>query len=383
MRTLVARVSDTDWRVRAAAMDLLAKAQPGEAPPILRDSPIEERERWLLGWLAAHDKETNEVLLPDLCELYADTPCVEFGPDVVARCLTCHAGAAPAAPALADTCRKCHEAIHGDWANSSHAQSLTHLVLMTVDQKTREPRQVDFGEVRGIGCMECHRTLGKEAAVMPADGSRGTKCPFQFDPKQPAADSCARCHDTTFAEWKLWRGGRQPRRAVWPPGQIDVEFQGDTRDCAACHMPKRGEKDAAGPRQHDWSARRNLELLRGGIDVAATSRVKDTGRQQAKFVFTNLAGHSYPTGTRRRAVRLLAGPGDEEPRPVVTLAPYRAGSPSMVVQPSLQPGDQRTFDLPLPPATNELIYRIIYYRDAADPKAYTIDVLSGTIPVGQ
>jgi hypothetical protein len=190
---LVPRASDTDWRVRAAAFGLLARQVPAGEPPALRDTPMEAREKWLLDWLAAHDQDSPAKLAPELCELYADARHVEFGPRLAARCLACHAGASPAPPQAADVCRQCHPETHEAWTGSAHAQSLTHLRLATVNPRTREPEPWNFGEIRGIGCGECHRTAGPPRREVTAGSPRGSECPFAFDASTPAPDTCQRC----------------------------------------------------------------------------------------------------------------------------------------------------------------------------------------------
>jgi hypothetical protein len=377
---LVARASDSDWRVRAAALDSLPRpAQGGDPPPALRDTPLEDRERWLLAWLDTHDRRAAAALAPELCELYADAAHLEFGRPLVDRCLACHVGTGTAA-AEPQACRKCHPEAHEEWAASAHAQSLTHLHLVTVNPATRQPQPWDFGETRGIACSQCHRATGRAAQGPGAGDSRGSACPFSFDQSQPARDSCARCHAATTSEWQAWRAGRQPRRAVWPPAQIDLAATGDARDCTDCHMPKRGEDQPAGPRQHTWSARRNLDLLRGGIDVRVSQGGAPASLPDLRVTLTNLAGHAYPTGTRRRAVRLYAGPAGAAVF-AAAMAPVRPGSAGTQAGPALAPGEQRRIAVPLPAGAREAEFRLLYFRDAANPQAYTAEIFSGSRPL--
>ena len=380
-RDVFPRASDKDWRVRAAAMTALARWVAAGPPPVLRDAPLEERERWLLGWLAACRLPEGPTA-EDLCELYAGAGDVEFGETFIDRCLRCHAGAPPAPPSAADTCRRCHAAVHEGWSASAHAQSLTHLRLATIDPQTREPRWADFGDLRGIGCFECHPATGRPDGGIRPDGPRGTACPYTFGPAKAGAALCARCHASTAQEWKAWRAGPQPRRAVFPPGEIDLKFRGDERDCVACHMPRPGEGEPAGPPRHDWAARRDVGLLRSGIDLAAV-RSRDQGvRPAVRLTLTNLSGHAYPTGTRRRAVRLYAGPeGGEEALIAAFSAAHPGGGPADAAPP-LAPGEQRGFLVPVTAEAGGFAYRLVYYRDAADPRGYVAEILSGTLPLG-
>ena len=376
------RAADADWRVRAAALTVLARHGGRGGPPTLRDSPLEDREAWLLEWLDAHDEHTPAALGPDLCELVAGARNVEFGRTLVGRCLWCHAGASPAPFAASDACRRCHGEVHGAWSASAHAQSLTHLDLATIDAATREPVRMDFGEVRGIGCTECHRTAGPLPTAATEGSPRGEACPFAFDVERKAADSCVRCHATTHQEWEAWRGGCQPRRAVFPPGQIDLDHQGDERDCIACHMQREERGGAKALPRHDWAARRNRDLLRSGIDLASVRTRDDAGRTALRLTLTNLAGHAYPTGTRRRAVRLLAGAEGGLQVLIAAFSPLGRGAPLGGAQPALAPGEQREFTVPLPQDASGIAYRLLYVRDVTNPEGYTLEVLSGSNPVG-
>jgi hypothetical protein len=162
------RASDTDWRVRMAAFEALSTARRLAEEP-LRDTPLEERETVLLNWLDAHDAAAAAPLGPDLCELYAGDAAVEFGRPLAARCLACHAGTPPAPLAASEACGRCHAAIYEEWSGSAHAQSLSHLHLAGVNPETRQPEQMSFGEVRGMGCRECHRPVAEPSGPLPRD----------------------------------------------------------------------------------------------------------------------------------------------------------------------------------------------------------------------
>ena len=421
------RAGDTDWRVRLAAFQVLSAAQP-LAGEVLRDTPLDEREALLLHWLDARDTsargeseggmatllrghapETEKTaapalrpaapLGPDLCELYAADRHVEFGRPLAARCLACHAGAEPAPFGASETCAGCHAANHADWAESAHAQSLSHLHLATINSDTRQPEQMTFGEVRGIGCRECHRVekepaeaagwhghaplrdhVAETSAVMvtqnrvtmPPVAGEPAACPFRFRSDAKPADSCRRCHGSTAAEWQAWLKGPQPRVATWPPGQIEMDRRGDARTCVDCHMPP----DAAGGdkpgRAHTWSARRDVQRLRGGLSAAlAVTR----GTAAPTLSLTNLAGHAYPTGTRRRALRILAGPaGDGAQAIAADLSPVRPGRPLAVALPALAPGERRALPLSVLPGAPAIVCRLLYCRDVSDPQASVAEI---------
>jgi hypothetical protein len=313
-----------------------------------------------------------------------------------------------------DVCAGCHAEDHADWAESAHAQSLSHLHLATVNPDTRQPEQMTFGEVRGIGCRECHRVEKEPAAPLPKDATSLTACPFRFrlDPKP--ADSCRRCHGSTAAEWQAWLKGPQPRIATWPPGQIEMDRRGDTRTCVDCHMPPDPAAGDKPGRAHTWAARRDVQRLRDGLSATLTLT---RGTAAPTLALINLSGHAYPTGTRRRALRILAGPsGDGAPATVADLSPVRPGrplaaadcvslgtrgtvalgdrgemaaGPSTVAQgdratppptpcaaalPALAPGERRAVPLSVPSGAPAVVCRLLYCRDVSDPQAYVVEI---------
>jgi hypothetical protein len=365
------RASDTDWRVRLAAFQALSAVMP-RAGEVLRDTPLADREAILLRWLDACVKSTAAGG-PDLCEFYAADRHVEFGRPMADRCLACHAGAEPAPFSANDVCANCHAAAHGEWAESAHAQSLSHLRLATVNPATRQPEQMTFGEVRGIGCRECHRVEKEPAAPLPKDATGLAACPFRFRIYQKAAD-CRRCHASTAEEWQAWLKGPQPRIATWPPGQIEMDRRGDTRTCVDCHMPPDPAGGDKPGRTHTWSARRDVRRLREGI-WAALAAGKGDVQPALGLSLVNLAGHAYPTGTRRRALRILAGPPGDAALPVVAdLSPVRPGRPLAASQPALAPGEQRVVPLPVPAGATAVTCRLLYCRDVSDPQAFVTEL---------
>ncbi|MCX5675587.1 MAG: HEAT repeat domain-containing protein [Planctomycetota bacterium] len=395
LAALLPRASDTDWRVRVAAFQALSAAGRLQGEP-LRDTPLDEREAILLAWLDAHDVAAPVPLGPDLCELYAGDRRVEFGRPLAARCLACHAGADPArqsdavaspAPfAAGDPCANCHGAAYQEWSESAHAQSLSHLALATVNPSTRQPERMGFGEVRGIGCRECHRPVGEPAGPIPQDRTGLVRCPFTFRSDLAARDSCGRCHASTAAEWRAWLKGPQPRIATWPPGEIQTDRRGDTRTCVDCHMPERpgaGEKTERG---HAWAARRDVARLREGVAVRMAAGPRDAAAPGVRLILINLAGHAYPTGSRRRAIRIVAGPPGAEGSVAAGLSPDRPGRPaaggwpgaagSPALASSLAPGEQREFVIPAAAGAQAMTVRLQYCRDVTDPAAAVTDIFA-------
>lgn len=435
---LLPRTSDADWHVRMRAYGILADlgAPPSGLP--LRNTPIDHRERWLLAWLDQYDARTGNELGGQLCEIYAGAAWVEFGRPMAERCLGCHAGptltngvaavqsdscmakAASGPPhskapfSASDACAACHTEVYAQWARTAHAQSLSHLHLLTPSTTQPQAQWMDFGEVKGIGCAECHRVTGRRSdqsgSTRPAETQPAPRgCAYTFDAALPAAASCARCHASIEAQWKVWRSGPQPRRPEWPPGQVDVDVRGDERTCVDCHMPKMLDGGSASLRDHRWGVRRDLERLRSGIDLRVlpsddagacphfalktipagtsvdatndrstakwgltSSPTREAGAHEMRLVLTNLAGHAFPTGTRRRAVRLYACDSSQAELPaVLTLSPEGG----LV----LRPGEQKTVTVPLPVDAESGSYRMVFVRDQWNPQSYTVEIVSGSV----
>jgi hypothetical protein len=409
---LISRASDADWHVRAVAFDALGRIRPFAGPAPMANTPLAQREETLLAWVEAEDArsaadaESAQPLAGELCEIYANDAHVEFGRPLTDRCLRCHAGTQPQPYEAAGACEQCHPAIHRQWGGSAHANSLTHLHLITVDPNTRSPQVVDFGAVKGIGCTECHRLDGPgqvvatspapaaEASAMPgsapvagsalASASRPAGCPYRFAAAQPAGDSCRRCHASADVQWRSWQSRPHPVRLDWPPGQIGVQAGGDRRTCVDCHMRPRGPEASQETKDHAWAARRDPAFLREGVELRVSSAGAKAGGPAAQITLMNLAGHDYPTGSRRRGIRLYAGAEDApQGPPLATLSPRRPGQLFQGAQPALAPGESRTLGVELPAAATRVKYQLRYLRDLGDPNGYSADVLSGLEPINR
>jgi hypothetical protein len=391
---LVPRCSDADWRVRAAAFSALSSlaALPEEA--VFQNVPLARREQILLAWLDDYDRSPGQSLRRQLCELYADSRYVEVGAVLTDRCLDCHVGLRRAPPEASGVCAACHRQIHEDWAGSSHANSLTHLRLMTADPDSRQVRPMDFGPLRGMNCTECHVPDGgspatgwTEPASRTSPSSRPAKCPFVFDSSRPPAEACRRCHGSTYQQWLSWRQGPQPALADWPPGQLDLKRRGDRRTCVGCHMPA-GPSPAGQPlADHRWLARRNVPLQRQGLHVEFRPDSR-RNQGQAVLVLTNLSGHAYPTGTCRRGLEILtpAAPpagrtAESSFRRLAMLSLPRPGAPWSDNQPALEPGEQRSFLLAATPG-QAVPWQVLYVRDLYQD-SYTAELFSSVQADGQ
>ncbi len=340
---LVVLASDTDWRVRTAAFAALDRRAPVASMP-MRDTPMVQRERILLDWL----RENQPQLLKDLCEVHAHSPFAEYNTVLVDQCLRCHVGREPTPQLASERCDACHHDIHEQWITTAHAQSLAHLTLRTIDPTTQQPAWYDFGERKGLSCVACHEPVGDHAP-----------CLARFQ-----TTSCATCHDDADAQWQQWVSNPHPIANTWPPGTFTYEVDPNAPSCTACHM-KAGA--------HYWAARRDPDFLRGGIDA----KIRPAGNDRWQLVLTNLSGHTYPTGTRRRAVRVYVQVGQDAEQLLAVLRPHRLEDDADTddgQQASLAPGEQRTYLLP--DTESSIRCRLVFVRDRFKDDSYVCEIAS-------
>jgi cytochrome c554/c'-like protein len=341
---LILLASDTDWRVRSAAFETLGRREAIERLP-LRDTPISKREAVTLSWL---DRNRPE-LSGDICSVFARPEHARFGEVLVGRCLTCHAGRQPE-PAFSDTnCVTCHKEIHSNWSGTAHANSLSHLVLPTVDATTRQPETYDFVGRKGLSCVACHEPQGVATHIQE------DACLTTF-----TTTNCTACHAQTGTQWENWTKAPHYRPATWPPGSVQRVEDEEPRSCTACHMPDG---------QHLWGARRDIALLRSGIVM----KVQKEGGDKASLTLQNMAGHAYPSGGVRRALQLYIQIDDDEEKLLAILADDLEGTAEADnQQPALQPGETRAY--PLASSAQEIQARLVYVRNRFDPDSYIIEI---------
>ena len=373
------RCSDADWRVRSAAFEALRTFHDAGLDIPLRDTPLANREEWLIAWMQSYKNAHGADIAQEICELYSRPVHTEFGKPLVDQCLHCHAGTVVKQPPTPfeenQTCKQCHPVIYQQWASSAHAQSLSHLRLVTVNPATGKPEHVKFGKVRGISCITCHNASGV-AEKNKIKNTTTKKCSLGFVAASGNPKDCAKCHSSTFMQWQDWSKRPHPRRANWPPGQINLESSNDTRTCADCHMKPIDTDNLKGSvKKHSWSARRNLQLLRSGIDINVRFISDANDQRFTIFTLTNLSGHSYPTGTGRRAVQLFVGFNASDIEPVAMFSAGHSGK-LRNMHPALKPGEQRMLKIPCPAKTEIVYYKLIYLRDYNDADAFTIEIIN-------
>ncbi len=339
LAVLVRGALDRDWRVRAAAFEALHRQYPLPSLPH-RDTPMAERQRWLVDWLDAHADASGDRW----CEWVAGAPHTQFAEPVVDRCLSCHAGPAPSKPFASSACISCHEGVVAEWPSSSHANSLSHLQLATVDPVTRQPGWFDFGDRRGLSCVACHTPAGSHE-----------RCVSRFE-----TVSCLSCHGEVEPSWRQWNQGERLQRVTWPPGVIQSAPSGKQVSCVDCHMP-----DAS----HRLTARRDIGLLRSGISADLVQQ-PDGG---VAVRLTNLAGHINPAGSSRRALDVRVSiDGQPERRLILLASPHPDGREEQGVEPPLSPNETR--DLRLDARPQRVSCRVVYVRDRFAEAGSEVDV---------
>gem|GEM_PF-5741408 len=339
---LIRRAAHRDYRVRQTVYAKLNSISPWPEALPHRDTPIAARESQLLAWLTKANPSIKTYPPQEMitlgtqawCDLFADTSDLQFGPPLRETCFACHAPhlttqALTSFELLAKNCTECHSAVHNSWQRSSHANSLTHLRLNTVNPENREPEALNPTDYTppGLTCTDCH-------AAVHENTNHG--CIAVFKP-QPLDQACSRCHAETAAQWRGWAQSPRYESVQWPPGQIQWIESDTARTCVDCHMPK----ELVGKQSdHRLTARRSPELLRQAADLRVfRSRGTSFGEQGPLVVrLTNLTGHQLPTGTKRHRVTLLVEQADGTQH---QLASFIGASGK-----GMAPADQQTYIVP-------------------------------------
>jgi hypothetical protein len=374
---LLLRMNDADWRVRAAAFDAMTRAAgdlPGAPrfPAPLRDTPPAQREdylfAWINGWQGSVDVQSP---LAELCEIYAPASGHWLtGPRLAQSCLACHSP--PDAYGEADfaSCADCHRGAHGEFFRSAHARSTTHLHLLRVNDQTKQVEPYDVGPREGLVCTTCHVPAKDAAGTKPLPrGTENLAIPHRF----AAAIACATCHAETQREWETWRTNPRPIPSRWLPGDFTWDESPDARTCVSCHMQPRATLGGTSPAGlvHAFGARRDAAFMRNGISAHIEP---PTGARGPQLVLTNLAGHRYPSGTIRRALRIELRYNTDPPETKrlltkLTDSPLPSSQPT---QPALAPGEQRRIELPTIPGASRATCEITFERNQYEPGSYEL-----------
>lgn len=228
---------------------------------------------------------------------------------------------------------------------------------------------MDFQTHQGLDCVACHQIDERSTAAPPA-GTESLHVSHRF---AISAATCANCHENTQREWQIWRTNRRPAMATFPPGEIAFDSEPPAKSCVDCHMPR----DRLDPQasSHAFAARRDPSFMSAGLH--ARIEPASEGRR-AELVLTNLAGHSFPSGTARRALRIDLM-YDDDPRTQIFL--LRLCDPitpiSFLSQPPLGPGEQRRVALPSR-ASSRVTCIITFERNWLVPGSYELEIARAT-----
>ncbi|MDQ3441384.1 MAG: cytochrome c family protein, partial [Planctomycetota bacterium] len=265
------------------------------------------------------------------------------------------------------SCADCHRDTHDDWARSSHARSMTHLNLARVNARTKVVERFIPDQHEGLVCTSCHLPSKSDAAPLPP-GTEKLSVPHRFQPGAAAA-SCATCHHETHAEWDAWRRDPRPSVSRWLPGEVAWDESPDERTCVSCHMQPR--TTAGGGLVHAFASRRDPAFMRGGLSAHVEPPTAGRGPQ---LVLTNLAGHRYPSGTIRRALRveLRYDTDAEGAKRLLTRLTDSTVPTTQPIQPALKPAEQRRLELPLIDGASRVTCEITYERNQFEPGSYEL-----------
>ncbi len=213
--------------------------------------------------------------------------------------------AAPEADLSDQGCIGCHVDDARHWHASAHASAFTNEIFQAEWQPHHQAAcvrchapladpEAPQGEAaqNGISCAVCHV---REVSVLSAHASPEAPHPITVDATLSTSESCAGCHDFTFA-------------AVAPTPYDESEMlQGTMREwhevegrgtCQHCHMPEGN---------HAMPGARDASLLARALHVEATADV--VGRQtEVTLTLTSEAGHAVPTGDMYRRLQVEAWP---------------------------------------------------------------------------
>jgi hypothetical protein len=122
---------------------------------------------------------------------------------------------------------------------------------------------------------------------------------------------------------------------------------------------------------HAFASRRDPPFMRGGLSVHLEPPTSGRGPQ---LVLTNLAGHRYPSGTIRRALRVEFR-YDTDPdttRRLLTRLTDSTVPTTQPTQPALKPAEQRRLELPLVNGASRITCDVTFERNQFQPGSYEL-----------
>jgi hypothetical protein len=240
----------------------------------------------------------------------------------------------------AQGCNACHYQAHDSWAADGHSLASTRSDIFSAAERAGIPAclnchlpltaqqphvtiyqesDINHGESKanpifdatlfgeGVTCAACHVREGRVITATPVTGSPH---PTSHSPQLRTSELCASCHQLT------WEGASQPLYDTYGEWKRSSYATAGIQ-CQDCHM--RDGKLPHGVVSHSANADparaisvlidlSSVEITRGGDAIQIAVTLQNTG-----------AGHSFPTGSPFKGVRLeifLEGPLDSDGTPV-------------------------------------------------------------------
>ncbi|MGO9118515.1 MAG: hypothetical protein ACLQPD_13025 [Desulfomonilaceae bacterium] len=204
-----------------------------------------------------------------------------------------------------------HGSVKGEFALCSACHypepfDLPDLNKPVAEQSKQEPLAK---KALGITCASCHLTPDGKIR-----GPYGAAAPHTTvkEPSMKTADMCAHCHSAS-------------KRVVGKQLQTFLEWRDDfnkpglgSEQCQDCHMARTLRKSAEDEdvpiravARHLWTGGHSPQGISTALSIAIVTEKKSTSA--LRLHLTNIgAGHSVPTGSRRRAIYLKADVVDDK-----------------------------------------------------------------------
>lgn len=206
----------------------------------------------------------------------------------------------------AETCARCHAAIHAQWRASGHAAAFEGAVF-----------RAEYDPAPSPFCADCHAAARASHGHRAHDGVDCASCHAPAQALRPdlpdgaapkGSESCARCHQFTFSSEAFGTHGvydpADPLQDTVHEWQASAAAR-DGIECIDCHMPWIDEGDAR-HRDHRLVGAGDPTLVGDSILVEATLGPHPDGLELTLELAPGDVGHRVPTGDMFRRLRVAA-----------------------------------------------------------------------------
>ncbi len=205
----------------------------------------------------------------------------------------------------AQGCNGCHYEAAQGWSESAHAKpspAYIEAATAAADPTCRschQPLAAQHGTDATLAgehvtCAACHLRDGQ---VISSKHANSAPHPTRFSPELAQASFCANCHQLN------WAGADRPLYDTFGEWERSPQAAAGI-GCVDCHM--RSAADGRAGADHSFPAppARAISLL---VDLPQQTLVRGQGALSTTIVVQNTgAGHSFPTGSPWKSVRLQA-----------------------------------------------------------------------------